>query len=146
MIRYLEQEEKGRTRELWEEAFPEDSVSFADYYYKEKMEGYITTGPNFMTQGGFTVSEADMIFFYNNIIPKLSAYSNILTKDIDLSKYEKKKVTRYTSEITNCKECEGTVYANLLVYRGKVIGCDYSAANPEGFVKPLTDFSEKSEL
>lgn len=38
MIRYLEQEEKGRTRELWEEAFPEDSPSFVDYYYKEKMK------------------------------------------------------------------------------------------------------------
>lgn len=38
MIRYLEQEEKGRTRELWEEAFPEDSCSFVDYYYKEKMK------------------------------------------------------------------------------------------------------------
>lgn len=38
MIRYLEQEEKGRTRELWEEAFPEDSRSFVDYYYKEKMK------------------------------------------------------------------------------------------------------------
>lgn len=38
MIRYLEQEEKGRTREIWEEAFPEDSKSFTDYYYKEKMK------------------------------------------------------------------------------------------------------------
>ena len=36
MIRYLEAEEKGRTRALWNEAFPEDSVSFGDYYYKEK--------------------------------------------------------------------------------------------------------------
>ncbi|MBQ7795191.1 MAG: GNAT family N-acetyltransferase [Lachnospiraceae bacterium] len=38
MIRYLEQEEKGRTRELWEEAFPDDSKSFVDYYYEEKMK------------------------------------------------------------------------------------------------------------
>ena len=38
MIRYLEQEEKGRTREIWEEAFPDDSKSFVDYYYKEKMK------------------------------------------------------------------------------------------------------------
>lgn len=36
MIRYLEQEEKGRTRKLWREAFPDDSESFTDYYYKEK--------------------------------------------------------------------------------------------------------------
>ncbi len=38
MIRYLEQDEKGRTRELWNEAFAEDSVSFSDYYYREKMK------------------------------------------------------------------------------------------------------------
>lgn len=38
MIRYLEQEEKGKTRALWEEAFPEDSKSFTDYYYEEKMK------------------------------------------------------------------------------------------------------------
>lgn len=33
---YLRQEEKQRSRELWDEAFPEDSQSFRDYYYKEK--------------------------------------------------------------------------------------------------------------
>ena len=38
MIRYLEQEEKGRTKELWKEAFSEDSLSFVDYYYEEKMK------------------------------------------------------------------------------------------------------------
>lgn len=38
MIRYLEQEEKSRTRDLWKEAFPEDSESFTDYYYTEKMK------------------------------------------------------------------------------------------------------------
>lgn len=35
MIRYLEQEEKERTRDLWREAFHEDET-FIDYYYKEK--------------------------------------------------------------------------------------------------------------
>lgn len=35
MIRYLEQEEKGRTIDLWREAFHEEE-SFIDYYYKEK--------------------------------------------------------------------------------------------------------------
>ena len=37
MIRYLEAEEKGRTRELWKEAF-QDSESFVDYYYTEKIK------------------------------------------------------------------------------------------------------------
>ena len=37
MIRYLEAEEKERTRDLWREAF-RDSETFIDYYYKEKMK------------------------------------------------------------------------------------------------------------
>lgn len=36
MIRYLEQNEKKRSRELWEEAFPEDSAAFVDFYYGDK--------------------------------------------------------------------------------------------------------------
>lgn len=35
-IRYLEQEEKGRSRGLWEQCFAEDSARFLDYYYEEK--------------------------------------------------------------------------------------------------------------
>ena len=38
MVRYLEQEEKGRTKELWKEAFSEDTTSFVDYYDEEKMK------------------------------------------------------------------------------------------------------------
>ena len=38
MIRYLEEQEKGRCRELWEEAFPDDTKPFGDYYFKEKMK------------------------------------------------------------------------------------------------------------
>lgn len=36
MIRYLKQEEKRDTIRLWREAFPEDSESFLEYYYREK--------------------------------------------------------------------------------------------------------------
>lgn len=38
MIRYLEEQEKYRSRNLWEEAFPEDSESFDDYYFEEKLK------------------------------------------------------------------------------------------------------------
>lgn len=36
MLHYLNKEEKNRSRELWEQAFPEDSDCFRDYYYTEK--------------------------------------------------------------------------------------------------------------
>ena len=38
MIRYLTEEERGLSRDLWEEAFPEDSRSFDDYYFSEKIK------------------------------------------------------------------------------------------------------------
>ena len=56
---------------------------------------------------------------------------------LDLSKYQRKKVTRYTYKVTNY-DCEGEVYANLFVYRGRVVACDVCSASPEGFVLPLT--------
>lgn len=36
MIRYLKQDEKSRSRQLWEEIFTEDSQAFVDFYYGEK--------------------------------------------------------------------------------------------------------------
>jgi len=56
---------------------------------------------------------------------------------LDLSKYAKKKVTRYTYKVTNY-DSEGDVYANLFVYRSKIVACDICSADPEGFVLPLT--------
>lgn len=38
MVKYLNAEEKPLCRELWEEAFPEDSRQFDDYYFTDKME------------------------------------------------------------------------------------------------------------
>lgn len=38
VVRYLEDEEKIKSRTLWEEAFPEDSREFADYYFREKIK------------------------------------------------------------------------------------------------------------
>ncbi len=56
---------------------------------------------------------------------------------LDLSKYANKKVTRYTYKVTNY-DFEGDVYANLFVYRSKIVACDICSADPEGFVTPMT--------
>ena len=37
-IRKLETEEKQNTKKLYEEVFSEDSKSFVDYYYEEKLK------------------------------------------------------------------------------------------------------------
>ena len=56
------------------------------------------------------------------------------SQGLDLSKYKKKDVTRYTFTVTNYKEYEGTVYANVLTYRGRVIGGDICSADVNGFI------------
>ena len=58
---------------------------------------------------------------------------------LDLSKYKKKEITRYTFTVTNYGEYEGKnytmpVYANVLVYRNRVIGGDVCSADVSGFI------------
>ena len=53
---------------------------------------------------------------------------------LDLSKYKKKKVMRYTYEVTNYEGADGVVYANLLIYRNRVIGGDICSADTSGFI------------
>ena len=65
----------------------------------------------------------------------LAGYNEIqLAQGLDLSKYTKKTVTRYTFTVTNYKGYEGTVYANVIVYKNKVVGGDISSASPDGFL------------
>ncbi len=71
-------------------------------------------------------SEFDKIFTGYNEIQK--------RQGLDLSDYKKKKVTRYTYEITNYEGEDGKVYANILVYRNRVIGGDICSADVTGFI------------
>lgn len=58
---------------------------------------------------------------------------------LDLTKYERKRVTHYAYEVTNY-DVEGAVYVNLLVYRNKIIAADISSLADGGFVSALTEF------
>ncbi len=71
--------------------------------------------------------EFDKVFAGYNEIQK--------SQGLDLGKYKKKKLTRYTYEITNYEGYEGKVYANLLIYRGKVVGGDICSADSSGFLQ-----------
>ena len=62
---------------------------------------------------------------------------------LDLSKYTKKKVTRYTYTVTNYNH-EGEVAVNLLVYRNKIIACDIASIEGKSFVLPLTAIKSES--
>jgi hypothetical protein len=64
-----------------------------------------------------------------------NAYNELQKRQgLDLSKYKGKNVQRYTYEITNYDGFDGKVYANILVYRNRVIAADVCSADIGGFV------------
>ena len=68
----------------------------------------------------------------------LAGYNELQREQgFDLSRYKKKTLTRYTYEIENYEGYAGTVYANLLLFRDRVVAADICSADPAGFVRPL---------
>ena len=59
-----------------------------------------------------------------------------LAQGLDLTRYKGKTLTRYTFKITNYEGHDGTVLANVLVWRKKVVGGDVCSAEiTNGFVQ-----------
>ena len=56
---------------------------------------------------------------------------------LDLSKYAGKTVRRYTYEILNYPDAEDPVFADLLIYKNRVIGADICSSKLEGFMHGL---------
>ena len=65
-------------------------------------------------------------------------YNNIQKNEgLDLEKYKGKTVKKYTYLVKNY-EYNGTVFANLLIYRDRVIGGDIASAKADGFLHGFT--------
>ena len=60
---------------------------------------------------------------------------------LDLTKYERKRVTHYTYEVINY-DADAKVYVNLLVYRNRIVAADISSMDNGGFVKALTEVDQ----
>ena len=68
-----------------------------------------------------------------------SAFNGVVQQSgMDLARYKGKKVMRYTYKITNYEGYSEPVYANLLVYKNKVVGGDVCSADPNGFAHGLS--------
>ena len=96
----------------------------------------------FLSQLGWKLSDdqekTDTLTLPKSFDRVLTGYNEIQrTQGLDLSKYCGKTLTRYTYVVENYPDCEGTVYASLLVYRGCVVGGDISTSAGDGFVRPL---------
>ena len=88
--------------------------------------GWVVDAGSAETQEVTIPAQFDKVFAGYNELQK--------SQGLDLSKYKKKAVTRYTFSVTNYDGYEGTVYANVLVYRGRVIGGDICSADVNGFI------------
>ena len=53
---------------------------------------------------------------------------------LDLSKYKGREVTRYSYNVRNYPGYDGTVTANVIVYKNRVIGGDVSSSDVSGFI------------
>ena len=114
-----------------------DAMGDADYSYDKVKTAEDVV--NFLKQFGWN-AEATPTEVKTVTVPeefdKVYASYNELQKaqGLNLTKYRGKDVTRYTMTITNYPGYEGTVYANVLVYRNHVIGGDVCSADVSGFV------------
>ena len=82
-----------------------------------------------------TEAEGEEFVLPENFDRVLAGYNQLQkSQGLDLSRYAKKKVTRYTYEIANFSGSEDKVYLNLIVYRDRVIAGDICSADPSGFV------------
>ena len=93
----------------------------------------------FLKQFGWSVNETPIEEIEVTIPEKFdkvfTGYNEIQKRQgLDLSRYKGKAVTRYTYEITNYNGESGKVYANVIVYRNKVIGGDVCSASVGGFI------------
>jgi hypothetical protein len=99
----------------------------------------------FLSQFGIRVaadSEKEESFSLPESLDRVLLSYNEIQKaqGLDLSDYCRKKVQRYTYKVENYKDTGLSVYANVIVYRHRVIGGDISATGEGGFVLPFTAF------
>ena len=94
---------------------------------------------NFLAQFGWQVEDAPTeevkVTLPEEFDKIFTAYNEIQRRQgLNLTKYKRKDVTRYTYTVTNYEGYEGKVYANVLVYKGRVIGGDICSADTSGFI------------
>lgn len=97
----------------------------------------------FLAQFGWEV-EAEPVESTTVTIPRefdkvFAAYNELQRREgLNLADYSGRTVERYTYRLKGYEGYDGTVLANLLVYRGRVIGGDIATADSAGFMHGFT--------
>lgn len=90
-------------------------------------------------------TEEETVKIPKNFDKVLASYNNIqLHQGLDLTKYAGKEVSRFTYKVTNYPDYSGDVWANVIVYRDRVIGGDICSSDVDGFIHDFT-FPGKAE-
>lgn len=99
----------------------------------------------FLSQFGWQVSdeptEVVEIIIPNEFSAVYENYNEIQQQDgFDLKDYSGKRVKRWTYQVINYPSYEGTdlIYANVLIYEGRVIGGDICNVEIDGFMHCFT--------
>ena len=105
-------------------------------YDKVKTEADVAA---FLEQFGWTVEEKPLetieIRIPTQFDKVMNAYNELQkNQGLDLARYKDKDVMRYTYRVTNYPGYSGTVYANVIVYKNKVIGGDICSSDVTGFI------------
>lgn len=114
-----------------------EASSVATYSYEkiktdDDVEAFLA---QFGWEVGATPTEVADVIIPDEFDKIFTAYNEIQKgQGLNLAKYRRKTVKRYTYEVTNYEGYEGKVYANVLVYRGRVIGGDICSADVSGFI------------
>lgn len=115
-----------------EETQPTASYSYEKVKSEDDVENFLAQFGWIVDATPIEVTEVTMPDEFDKIF---AAYNEIQKEQgLNLAKYKRKKLTRYTFLITNYEGYDGKVLANVLVYRGKVVGGDVCSADVDGFV------------
>ena len=93
----------------------------------------------FLAQFGWEVEETPIeeaeVTIPEEFDKVFTGYNELQKKQgLDLSKYKRKKLMRYTYKISNYPGYNGVVYANMLVKGKRVVGGDVCSADTNGFI------------
>ena len=97
---------------------------------------------DFLLQFGYSVepvaSEEKKVTIPQDFDKTMTSYNELQKETgLDLYRYRGKEVDYYSYVVTNYPGYDGRVLANILVYRGKVIGGDICSADVNGFIHGL---------
>ncbi len=121
--------------EVFASAEPLGAVSFSGMKTTDDRIAFLNSFGIKVKSGSEEMAEFSMPENFDRVILGYNELQK--SQGLDLTKYQKKRVTRYSYEVEGYEGYDGEVVANLLVYRNRIIACDISSKDPNGFVSAI---------